>query len=1596
MWNDITAGRVLVSAYQGPTISLRDLYGAIQSRGWEVTNVKWKTDGWEAEAKSADGRKITKAAPTQASAVQHLLLAVTHADYMRVQASRAKLGMWSTTFTHKLQPIADAYAKAPAYDPKAVEAFMELAHDAQRRLETLRGQMHVEVVDDPEPYISVEEMCEDITKHKHLAVSRANADHPLWSPDQLVAFRAVHDVLGYCAGGAADFGWAGENQACAAHFPLLSEPAQKALFTQCIAQMAYALAYRGHGPEKLCLLDDEIEHAMAKENKGGHQGIHPSQALAPTETPEVPRLATRTSKRFKATHANPAGEPCGCPWNRDTLTKEASKLQWLQERPDVKTDLRKNLIVNQLFPHYGPDSDPALPWVLREYKKGRLQMPDWWNAQVTEYAKTEQELADFVQSGGDRDSPEGDNLAWQVRQQRALLEGRTRASDLLLDGKPIQYVVRHIGPMLDDLARRRQGIDLMQQDAPTFLSRVHEWHEEQEEKRREEERQRLAGQIVHKFPDGWTVRRLRTAEEAALEGDQMGHCVGSYGHEIEDGNTNIFSLRDEKNEPHATTEVRARSGRLNQWYVPGHVWDELPMKKFKGVPIEELRAHHDRVHAGDQYDDDPVYDEFMEKAVEHGSAMPALHGGDVVQTQGKSNQVPLDEYTNRLDDFLRPHDLQTDTFTPWWDDWYGMDGPATFRELVGYNHDDHKFGLRGYPQDDWYEKEPEDYRMACSDAEEHGLEEPELHIGEPNYHQILEDLVDPEAESYYDHERGAYRIEKPWHGYNPEAGQYVVDHAMAANQHGDLRHAFGNHLSDAARIEPFVAPRELDDIPDQFERERAMRNAEQEHYEEWLSPDWMQMVNHLGPKLVQNFTPIGPQAQQFEVHPEQQQLFRPGVFSALHKNAGLIDPNHGWDSGIEPLVAVNGQSLREMENDPLGIHRPNSSAVTATDMAHNLARIDQEDPGKRWWDLQHPDGSPARDEMKKAIVNAFSAVLLSPKTNLQWNTIHYQHLADIVHTTEDPDYLHKRLEQRRLEWNRARKISPLAHKPYYREQQDLARWLKSKDPALTDELAHMEAAAQVRRLLEQEKARLADELQEAESGRPPEKRTTISQIEIKAGNEVVRILRDIVAPAHNPATDFSDQTPLFALEHAAALHPPSQMSIAAPKDVVMDPSIVQMFDGSVNPEAMGAYGAWMGDHLKSIAQVSRHADAILDVALRELQEHDGGGHSFRAYVLSLGIPGIGPKVTSFAWLLLAPELSQLATIDSHMLEVLGRHLDEHPSPRDYFKLEREFRARLDAAGYQSLPLGLGQWAMWDYKRGGPDSHQDHSGLRPLNFVHHDHIDWEAKTPKGRGTRWKAPDWWQQTEGIGKQVGDHFDQTIGTNFRRDEIPFQDNPHYVLAASADEFHVSWAVPADIQIKLANWIATLEWPSDYKLDEPGQYHITVAYAHGGWKDTDQHALVRQFTSTDLPFDTAGLELFGPDKDTVVLRLTSEVGSKWANRIMGALEANGLTVERYDGYKPHITLGTASALPKGRDIDFTFRAGNLYISKPRALSEKEAAHPIFSVLSDRSPAVTHPDGESDVGAPGETIMQYLRGQLGLSTEEAWQFPGAVTKIGP
>jgi hypothetical protein len=150
-----------------------------------------------------------------------------------------------------MEEIGRAYAEAAddSSNPQAVAAWKALSDDSVARANNLDQKYNIKTVQF-EPYENAEQQDYDIRNYNNFLVSDQNSEHPLWTVEENVAFRKVHDLMGhYPTSG--DFSWEGENLACGEHFNFLSGPARIALFVECIMQTAAVNVYRRFLPQKI-------------------------------------------------------------------------------------------------------------------------------------------------------------------------------------------------------------------------------------------------------------------------------------------------------------------------------------------------------------------------------------------------------------------------------------------------------------------------------------------------------------------------------------------------------------------------------------------------------------------------------------------------------------------------------------------------------------------------------------------------------------------------------------------------------------------------------------------------------------------------------------------------------------------------------------------------------------------------------------------------------------------------------------------------------------------------------------------------------------------------------------------------------------------------------------------------------------------------------------------------------------------------------------------------------------------------------------------------------------------------------------------------
>tara|TARA_Y100000592_G_scaffold99255_1_gene174654 strand:+ start:21056 stop:23527 length:2472 start_codon:yes stop_codon:yes gene_type:complete len=124
--------------------------------------------------------------------------------------------------------------------------------------------------------------------------------------------------------------------------------------------------------------------------------------------------------------------------------------------------------------------------------------------------------------------------------------------------------------------------------------------------------------VVYKFDNGYTIVDVNTENDLSVEGDKMGHCVGSYCDYVASGETTIYSLRDPRNEPHATIEViptlplgRTRSrGRVDQIKGKGNA---APVEKYRPMLKQWLQTTEFSYESSPDYLNILSADELREK-----------------------------------------------------------------------------------------------------------------------------------------------------------------------------------------------------------------------------------------------------------------------------------------------------------------------------------------------------------------------------------------------------------------------------------------------------------------------------------------------------------------------------------------------------------------------------------------------------------------------------------------------------------------------------------------------------------------------------------------------------------------------------------------------------------------------------------------------------------------------------------------------------------------------------------------------------------------------------------------------------------------------
>ena len=149
-----------------------------------------------------------------------------------------------------------------------------------------------------------------------------------------------------------------------------------------------------------------------------------------------------------------------------------------------------------------------------------------------------------------------------------------------------------------------------------------------------------------KMPENQDKEALRAALK--FEGDTMGHCVGQYCDEVAGGDSNIYSLRDRRGEPHVTIETKNNGYDLNKLLdLNKQMINEDSYLTDKLKYLQENYADRPERQA------DLMLDTMKKYGYDYQLPEPM---GKIVQIKGKQNAAPNAKYLPAVHDFVRSKD----------------------------------------------------------------------------------------------------------------------------------------------------------------------------------------------------------------------------------------------------------------------------------------------------------------------------------------------------------------------------------------------------------------------------------------------------------------------------------------------------------------------------------------------------------------------------------------------------------------------------------------------------------------------------------------------------------------------------------------------------------------------------------------------------------------------------------------------------------------------------------------------------------------------------------------------------------------------------
>ena len=232
------------------------------------------------------------------------------------------------------------------------------------------------------------------------------------------------------------------------------------------------------------------------------------------------------------------------------------------------------------------------------------------------------------------------------------LPARFRLSPEQLDQLGIEKAIRHVSDINNWRAAQKAQSRVEQLSGPAIRT-IKEFQENNPKglrwvEIREPELPPLAGDFDTPEPisrgkihDESTRKHLKDALQ--YEGDVMGHCVGGYCDRVSSGDTRIFSLRDQRGEPHVTIETNP--GYLNLLDEEAGFLDDMGRLPESDKELQNYLREY--------YPPDDLEGEDGISSIRITPREKLVKVWTLSQVKGKANTAPVDEYLPFVQQFLK-------------------------------------------------------------------------------------------------------------------------------------------------------------------------------------------------------------------------------------------------------------------------------------------------------------------------------------------------------------------------------------------------------------------------------------------------------------------------------------------------------------------------------------------------------------------------------------------------------------------------------------------------------------------------------------------------------------------------------------------------------------------------------------------------------------------------------------------------------------------------------------------------------------------------------------------------------------------------------